>query len=97
MSALIAPFVSRPDQLKRRGSRRFGHFMMFTSGRVAEHGPERRRWQAEDIEDERKDAIWAKRHGSIVGGAVVVPFAGACEKRRGVRTDEHAVGPRESR
>ena len=74
MPSKVFTFVSRADLLSRRGVRNFGRFKMLTSGRVALGGPERCKWLAEDVEDHRKDALWAGRHGPVEGGALVVPF-----------------------
>jgi hypothetical protein len=72
MSAEVLEFVSRAQRLFRlRGMRNFGHYKRRSLGLEPVSPAERLQEQAEDDANERD---WAKRHGPLPGGAVVVPF-----------------------
>ena len=69
MPAQIIEFISRKDLLARRGARNFGRFMSVTKGFTPHNGLEHLKWQAEQREDQRQDAVCAKRHAPLEGGA----------------------------
>lgn len=74
MPAQIISFVSRKQLLVKRGIQAYGRFKSVSIGATPAHGPVHRQWQAEALENKRRDAAWALRHGAVEGGGTVVPF-----------------------
>jgi hypothetical protein len=72
MSAKVLEFVSRAQRLFRlRGMRNFGHYKRRSLGLEPLSPAERLKEQADDEANEKN---WAKRHGPLPGGAIVLSF-----------------------
>jgi hypothetical protein len=75
MPAEILQFVSRGEQVRRRGWANYDHWKRITKG-LEPFGPkERHRMFQQRAEHERKDREWAIRHAPGPDGAVVLPFS----------------------
>jgi hypothetical protein len=75
MSAKILQFISRAEQLQRRGRASFDRWHRINNG-LEPFGPhERHRIFQQHAENERKDREWAMRHAPGPDGAVVLPFS----------------------
>jgi hypothetical protein len=63
--AIVVKFVSRAEQLRIRSGRNFGRWMMKRGPHSSPDPLERCRLQAEQLEEQHRDRLWAERHGPI--------------------------------
>jgi hypothetical protein len=90
MAAKILQFVSRNEQVRRRGIDSYSRWKRITKG-FEPFGPaEGSRLFRRQAEDEAKDRSWVQRHHPLGAPALVLPFTARAGGRRPQLKDEFA-------
>jgi hypothetical protein len=74
MSAAILQFISRGEQLRKRGMDNYSHWKRITK-KLEPFGPaERHRLHQRNVENESRDREWAMKHAPGPDGAKLLSF-----------------------